>query len=191
MKHSDPSDDATSLSRLADACCWLQKQLIAALMIAVVVFITFNVASRALGLAIYWVDELVIYIAIWAAMLGAAVSVRTQQHIAVGLLASYLNPRRRSYLAVFNHAVMVLFSIALLGFCWLWFDPWLLLRTAGNLNEFASRNFNFIYHEPTSTLGFSKFWAWLIMPVNAVSMLLYSLTNLLEALRATRGSNTP
>lgn len=171
--------------RLADRCCWLQRQAIGLLMVALVVLIALNVLTRALGMAIYWVDELAVYLAIWAALLGAAVALRNRQHIAVNLLTLRLGGRqRRRHLMLAIDTVVLLFSLGLIVLCWLWFDPLPLIALGGDMDVFVADNFNFIYREPTSTLGVRKFWAWLIMPIAAASMCLYSLANLLETLFA-------
>ena len=51
---------------------------------------------------------------------------------------------------------VVLFSLSLVAFNWLCFDPLLLYAVDFEIPEFIRASFNFIYKEQTSTLGIAK-----------------------------------
>ncbi|QTF92169.1 MAG: TRAP transporter small permease, partial [Halomonas sp. BM-2019] len=72
--------------------------------------------------------------------------------------------------------------LALLWLCWRWYQPLALWQAGFDIQTFQGETFNFIYVENTSTLGIKKFWAWLILPWFAASLLLHGLVNLGQAL---------
>ena len=149
-----------------------------------VCLILLNVVTRALNVALFWVDELAIYAMIWAFMLGAAATVRTRQGIAIALVRDYLDPRGRAWLALVSDTFVVLFSLSLVAFNWLWFDPLLLYAVDFEIPEFIRASFNFIYKEQTATLGIAKWWVWLIMPLMAILMSWHAVANWIDSLHA-------
>ena len=72
------------------------------------------------------------------------------------------------------------FAAGLFVMCLKWYDPIGLIRYGFDFEEFAAGTYNFIYQEPTNTLGISKIWIWLIVPIVSLSMMLHALANLLE-----------
>jgi len=148
---------------------------------ATVVLILLNVVTRALSVALFWVDELAVYTMIWAFMLGAAATVRTRQGVAITLARDYLSPRARAWLALAGDTIVALFSVSLIAFNWLWFDPLLLVAVDFDMPAFVRASFNFIYREQTSTLGIAKWWVWLIMPLMAALMSWHACANWLDS----------
>ena len=76
--------------------------------------------------------------------------------------------------------IMLLFAIALLVLCWLWYEPLALIESGFDFDRFAQSTFKFIYSEPTNTIGIRKFWIWLAVPLMAVNMSIHALANLVE-----------
>jgi TRAP-type C4-dicarboxylate transport system permease small subunit len=176
----------STIGRSADKLMHWQRNLVGALVAFTVLLILLNVVTRALNVALFWVDELAIYSMIWAFMLGAAATVRGRQGIAISLAHDYASPRARAWLALTSDSVVLLFSLSLMAFNWLWFDPLLLVSVDFEIPAFIKASFNFIYKEQTSTLGIAKWWVWLIMPLMAVLMSLHALANWLDSLVSQR-----
>jgi TRAP-type C4-dicarboxylate transport system permease small subunit len=156
---------------------------------ALTCLIVLNIVTRALGSAIFWVDELAIYVMIWMAFIGASVMVRLRMGVAVTLVTDLLPPGLQRAISRFVDAILLGFAVALLVLCWLWYDPVALIRSGFDLDRFAADTFKFIYTEPTSTIGIQKFWVWLAVPVMSVAMTLHALANLLEGPPRALGSD--
>lgn len=179
----------TTLGAIADRVTQWQRNSVGALVVLTTALILLNVVTRALNVALFWVDELAVDAMIWAFMLGAAATVRTRQGIAITLVGDYVHPRARTLLALTCDSVVVLFALTLVAFNWLWFDPLLLVAVDFEIPAFIRASFNFIYKEQTTTLGVAKWWVWLVMPLMAVLMTLHAFANWLESLEALVFSN--
>ena len=84
---------------------------------------------------------------------------------------------------IFVDAVTLAFGLLLIWFCWTWFDPVNLWSAGFDTRTFQGATFNFIYAEPTTTLGIRKVWLWLIIPVFAAGFTLHAVSNALRTLR--------
>ena len=167
--------------RLARAETWLAGGLVA----AVFLLLMGNVVSRALGRPLIWTDELAIYLMVCAAFLGASAGLATRQHIAVMLLPDALPPEWARRLALGVDGLRLMFFATLGVLVWRWFDP-VALWQAGSAHEFSRATFNFIYQEPTVTLGVRKLWFWLVLPVFCLTGTLHVAARLAETLRGGR-----
>ncbi|MGX1101494.1 TRAP transporter small permease [Amorphus sp. MBR-141] len=147
----------------------------------IALFILLNVVTRTMGTSIFWVDEAAIASMVWMAFLGASASIHYRSSVAVTLIPDAL-PTRAAVLAgkLVDVLVLVFFAV-LLVLTFHWFDPLTLARLGFAKDAFSGRTFNFIYAETTTTLGFPKFWLWLIMPIFAVGSAIHALSNLLSA----------
>lgn len=161
---------------LAIAEMWMAALLAALLS----VLILLNVVSRALGMAIYWVDELAIYAMVWMTFLATSVVIKRRQTLSVTLIVDLLPTKGRVWLGLFSDLMVLLFAGLLLVFCIRWFDPFTLYQHGFDSGAFQMQTFNFIYAESTNTLGLKKFWIWLALPFVAVTLLLHASVNLLE-----------
>lgn len=123
-----------------------------------------NAALRALGHPLIWGDELAINLMVWTAFLGASIAIATRQQVAVTLLSEALHEKARLYLALFVDLLVLCAILLLASLVWHWFDLPGLLRS-GSPAELATQTYNFIYQEPTVTLGFPKAILWGILPV--------------------------
>ncbi len=144
-----------------------------------------NVVTRAAGSPLIWVDELAIYAMIWMAFMGTSLAIRHRGHIAVTLLSDGLRPHGRRVMVAFVDALLLALMTVFIALVWNWFDP-VGLIAAGDLSTFSRTTFNFIYQEPTTTLGLRKVWFWLIMPVFALCGTLHAAANLIDSLCALR-----
>ena len=183
---SSPARLIRLCTAVADGVLEWQRRAVGLLVAITVGLILLNVVTRSLQMALFWVDELAVYTMIWAFMLGAAATVRTREGIAVELLRSWLGERNRRRLRLVNDLLVLCFAVVLLICNWLWFDPVLLLSVKFEMAEFIRQSFNFVYRDPTSTLGIAKAWVWAVMPLMAVSLFLFSVANCLDSVTALR-----
>ncbi|MDO5641934.1 MAG: TRAP transporter small permease [Paracoccus sp. (in: a-proteobacteria)] len=145
-----------------------------------------NVASRFIGAPLLWADELAVLLMAMAAFLAASAALDGRQHIAVTLLPERLGPGGAAAMALIVDLVLLGFMLFLGWMVWAWFDP-IALMAAGSADAFAASSFNFIYQEPTVTLGLRKFWFWLVMPVFVICGTIHCLAQVETDLRRLKG----
>lgn len=159
------------------------ETLVAGLLaLAIVILLLINVATRTFGMPLFWVDELAIYAMVWMGFLGASLAIHYRQHIAVTVCIDFLPIRAHMFMLAVIDAMMLFLFVVLAVFVWQWFDPIAVLQ-ADSLSEIGAKTFNFIYDEPTTTLGVRKFWFWLILPVFCVFVTFHSVKNLVDSVR--------
>lgn len=163
---------------------WARIEMFAAAVLAAVVsvLILFNVATRAMRQAVFWVDEAAIYAMVAMAFFAASASIARREAISITLIVDILSARAQRLMWLFVDLVTLVAGLLLIWACWIWFDPLTLIAVDFDLRAFRSQTFNFIYAEPTSTLRMPKFWFWLVMPVFASGFTLHALSNLLKTL---------
>jgi TRAP-type C4-dicarboxylate transport system permease small subunit len=166
--------------RISNSILSVEKRVITILAAALVLLILLNIASRAAGAAIFWIDELAVYAMIWMTLIGASAMLRMRTGIAVTLATDLLPRRARRVAAASVDCLLLLFAIVLLALCWQWYDPLALIRSGFDFDVFAASTSKFIYTEPTSTLEIKKFWLWLAVPIAALDMTTHALANLVE-----------
>ncbi len=155
----------------------------ACILIAAVAMLTLlNVFTRYSGYALYWVDEAAIYSMVWATLVATSLSVRQRVLITISLLIDAVGKRVRRVMVIANDLLMLVFGLFMIWLCWRWFDPLALIRADFDVDEFVMATGNFIYGEPTNTLGIRKFWVWLILPVFAVTITIHGVANALASL---------
>ncbi len=189
MKHSN-SEEVTdrggvigkSLIAFSDRIVRIERPVMGLLVAGIFFVVLLNLVCRSLGWALYWADELAIYLMIWAAMVGASISIKLRTGIAVRLLHDWLPQPAVRLVDTLVDVLILLSALCLLVFCWIWYDPVTLIRYGFDVAEFKSSTFNFIYNEPTVTLQIKKFWLWMIMPMIAASMTLHAGANLLQSI---------
>jgi len=161
---------------------WARIELTAAAVLAVSVtlLILLNVVTRSLGAALYWVDELAIYAMAWMTFLGASAGLHYGHAVAVTILTDSLPPAIRTIVAKLVDLIVLGFACFMIWFCWRWFSPLELARHGFDTEAFQGATFNFIYAEPTTTLGIPKVWVWSVMWLFSVGATVHSLANLLD-----------
>jgi TRAP-type C4-dicarboxylate transport system permease small subunit len=150
--------------RLSRTVARFEARAAGLIVLAIFIILMGNVVSRTLAKPLIWTDELAVNLMAWAAFIGASLGLANRQHIAVSLLPDMLSLQGRMMMAVAVDAALLLFFAVFAILLWQWFDPLTLWR-AGSLQAFSAQSFNFIYEEPTVTLGIRKLWFWLILPV--------------------------
>jgi TRAP-type C4-dicarboxylate transport system permease small subunit len=161
------------LSRISSALARGESVVIGALMVSIFVLLMLNVVSRALGSPVIWVDEAAVFLMIWVALFGASLALAKREHLAVTLLSDTLTSRPQTLLSVMVDLSLFGFFVIFAIVLWRWFDPLTLWR-AGSVTVFSRDTFNFIYQEPTVTLGLRKVWVWLILPVFCLNGLIHT-----------------
>jgi TRAP-type transport system small permease protein len=169
-----------ALERLSAAVARVEAALAAALILGVCGLILLNIATRSFGNALYWVDEAAIYCMVWSAFLGASVTVRNRSALAIDLLKDVVGPGAARALGRLVQLLVLGFGLAVLWLAFAWYDPVGLARAGWDTAAFSGATFNFIYQEPTLTIGFAKWPIWLIMPVFGATVALHSLANLTD-----------
>lgn len=159
---------------------WARLELGAAalLALAVTVLILLNVVTRTAGAALFWVDELAIYAMAWMTFLGASASLHYRTAVAITLVPDAVGPAAKAAIARAVDVVVFLFGLSMIWFCWRWFLPLDMARAGFDPMTFQGQTFNFIYAEPTSTLGWPKWIFWLVMWLFALGATLHSLAHL-------------
>lgn len=171
-----------AIQTLSNGLGWCERGLMRALVLALPLMILVNVTGRALKMPIFWLDELAVLTMVWLAMIGLSATLKSRDAVAVTLLHDAVSPTLRRGLQCISDVLVLVFAVAMLVLCYLWFDPLLLISTGFDFQAFAAQSFNFIYEEPTATLGIAKVWFWLILPLVALSSSVHALANLLRTL---------
>lgn len=150
----------------------------------IVLLIVVNIITRAAGNAIYWVDEMVIYLMVWMVFMSLPLLIHLRKNIAVNIVSSFLKGRIKSAFEIFSEVVVLCLSIFMLYLSCLWFNPLDLMMNGFDFELFAGNTFNYIYHEPTNTLSVDKYLVWLIMPLSALLCSIHAFTNIFELLKS-------
>ena len=111
-----------------------------------------------------------------AGFLAASLAVAEDRHIAVTLLPDSVPALARPLGWIAGLVVLGFFG-ALCWLCWRWLAPADLLA-AGSVEAFQTRTLNFVYSEPTMTLGIRKVWFCLAVPVFALTGFVHVLARL-------------
>lgn len=168
------------LSSVSAAWARVELTFAALLAVSITVLILLNVVTRSLGAALFWVDELAIYAMAWMTFLGASAALHYGQNVAVTIVTDALPPAIRLVLARLVDVIVLAFAVFMIWFCWRWFSPIEFARHGFDARAFQGATFNFIYAEPTTTLGIKKAWVWSVMWLFALGATLHSLANLLS-----------
>jgi len=179
------------LHRISAAWARVEMFLAAVLAGAVTGLILLNVITRSMRRAIYWVDEAAIYAMVAMAFLAASAAIERREAISITLISDTLNPAGQKAVRLFVDVMTLTAAALLIATCWIWFAPLQIWAADFDIRTFQGQTFNFIYSEPTTTLGFPKFWVWLVMPVFALGLTLHAVSNLVKTLRGDHDSTRP
>lgn len=142
--------------------------------------ILLNIVSRSIGYAIYWVDELAIYVMIWMTFFTTSVMLKQRSSVSVTLLSDACQPKIRYWLDTVCDLLVLLFALLMLWLCIRWYDPIGLYQADMDVFAFQGDTFNFMYSENTNTIGVKKFWIWLALPLFSLSLTIHAAHNLFE-----------
>ncbi|GAB5446861.1 TRAP transporter small permease [Gymnodinialimonas sp.] len=168
------------LTRLSVAWARIELSLAALLAVGVTLLILLNVVTRSLNNALFWVDEAAIYTMVWMTFLGASAAIQSRQQVAITILTDPLPRGAKRVAAKLVDLAVFIFACAMLYFCWRWYLPLTIIGTGFDTMAFQGATFNFIYAEPTSTIGIQKWIIWLVMPLFSCGVFLHATAHLLD-----------
>ncbi len=143
---------------------------VAALMAAAVFNVSWQVASRfLLGSPSSFTDELARYLLVWIGLLGGAYAAGERRHIAVDLLPGRLEAKAGRALALFTHAVVMLFALAAM------------VGGGGRLVWLS-----FALGQTTAALGMPLGVVYTVVPLAGLLVAFYAACGLLETMRVGR-----
>lgn len=160
----------------------IERGVVILLVAAIFLLILLNIVTRAAGRPIIWVDELAIYLMVMTCFVGTSLTVRQRLDFAMTLLLDRLGAAARSRANQALTLVGLAYALFILWCCWRLFDPLGLARSGFDAAQFASRTMNFLYTEPTQTLGIPKWPVYLVLPAYGIGLTLHVLANLVEDL---------
>ncbi|MBY4891310.1 TRAP transporter small permease subunit [Rhodobacteraceae bacterium N5(2021)] len=168
------------LQRVSGAWARVELAVAAVLAVGVTLLILLNVVTRSAGNAIYWVDEAAIYTMVWMTFLGASAAIASRQQVAITVLTDPLPEGAKRVAAKLVDVAVFAFACAMIYFCWRWYMPLALAEAGFETMAFQRATFNFIYAEPTSTIGIQKWIIWLVMPLFSLGVFLHATAHLLN-----------
>lgn len=107
--------------------------------------------------------------------LAASACLQARSNIAMTLVQDLVPDFLQRLMSVVVDLLMLIFVSFFLVMVWKWFDLLGLYKNQWDIMAFSADTFNFIYEEPTQTLGIRKFWVWLILPVFSFTSVLHCL----------------
>lgn len=167
------------IGRVSAGWARVELTLAACLAVSISGLILLNVVTRSLGAALFWVDELAIYAMAWMCFLGASAALHYGHTVAVTILTDALPAKAQFILTKVVDLIILVFALLMVWFCWRWYSPLVLAQHGFNTEAFQGATFNFVYAEPTTTLGVRKFWVWLVMWLFALGATLHATANLI------------
>lgn len=167
------------IGRISAAWARIELACAATLAAAITLLILLNVVTRSFGTALFWVDELAIYAMAWMTFLGASAALHFGHSVAVTILTDAMPAPLRRATAKLVDVIVLIFALVMIWFCWRWFAPLGLAQQGFDIKAFQGATFNFIYAEPTTTLGIKKAWVWSVMWLFALGAALHATANLL------------
>jgi len=166
------------LFRLSATWARIELGCAAVLAVCVTLLILLNVVTRTAGNALFWVDELAIYAMVWMTFLGASAALHHRNSVAITLVTDAVPAPVRQAIVKLVDIIVFAFALTMLWFAWRWFMPLEFARAGFDAQAFQGRTFNFIYAEPTLTLGVQKYLFWLVMWLFALGATLHSAMHL-------------
>jgi TRAP-type C4-dicarboxylate transport system permease small subunit len=159
-----------------------EKVLVTAFVAAIFALILLNIATRAAGRPLIWVDELAIYLMVATCFIGTSLTVRQRLDFAVTLVIDTLGQAKRKVVDATLTAIGLAYGLFLVVLCWRLFDPVQLARSGFDIVAYTAASLNFLYTDPTQTLGIPKWVALLVLPLYAVGVSIHCVANLVEDL---------
>ena len=169
------------IARISALWARIELFLAAILALTVTLLILLNVITRSMGAALFWVDELAIYAMAWMTFLGASAAFHYRTTVSVTILTDALPVTLNRIAAKLVDLIVLVFALFMIWFCWRWYSLFELARHGFNIESFQGATFNFIYAEPTTSLGIKKVWIWAVLWLFALGATLHSLANLLTS----------
>lgn len=180
-----------SSQRLSARVAWAERGLVMFFIAAIFALILLNVVTRAGGRPLVWVDEAAICLMVMACFVGTSLTVRQRLDFAMTLVLDRLDERQRRWSNRLLSLVGLAYALFVLWCCWRMFDPLGLARSGFDLAKFTAGTMNFLYAEPTQTLGIPKWIVYLVLPVYGIGLSIHTFANLCEDLGWARVGGAP
>lgn len=108
------------MSRLDRALTWIENTVAAAsLGLAALLAILGVILRYTFGYVIFWGEEAVIYLIILSTFVGAAVTLRHNEHVNIDILPLLLGDRGKRAVAVLGALVTVVYCAVIGGYAWI------------------------------------------------------------------------
>lgn len=150
----------------------MTQMLNAALIVAVALLVfsvCWGVFTRyVLGAQANWTEELARFLLIWIALLGGAVAFGTRSHLGVDYFVGKLHPEGGKLMAVAAHLIVLLFAVSIFL-----------------VGGFQVVRDSLLMEQTTPALGWKMGYVYLALPIAGLFMVIYTLENIVETLRAT------
>jgi TRAP-type C4-dicarboxylate transport system permease small subunit len=175
------------LRRASLALAALERRLVILGMALILALILLNVATRAAGAALFWVDEAAVFAMVFVTFIGASWLVHLRLDFAVTLLTDPLPTPLRHAARVVADLTVLFFGLLMVVLCWWWFDLPGIAGQGWDVQAYFLETFNGIYGERPTTIPIRKFWFFLVMPWFALTLTLHAVANLAEDVVAMLG----
>lgn len=163
------------LKRLNQSTVWLLKLLLVILFTLLTLDVLWGVASRyLLGGQASWSEEVARLLMVWLGLLGAALVARENKHLGMDTLARSLSPGAARVAAIISQMVILLFSACIMAW--------------GGFELVSER---FARGQLLPSLGISKGWFYLALPISGVLISLYAVEALWAILQSESRSARP
>ncbi len=177
--------------RASSAVARLERVLVISFVGMIFALILLNIITRAAGRPLVWVDELAIYLMVMTCFVGTSLTVRQRLDFAMTLALDQLGLQGRNRANRVLSLVGLAYALFIVWCCWRMFDPAGLWLDRFDLDKFTARTMNFLYTEPTQTLGIPKWIVYLVLPVYGVGLSIHTFANLCEDLGWARPEALP
>lgn len=174
------------LGRLSRCIAWVEIGIGSLLVALILSLMIAGMMARGLGAPLIWSDELAIGAMVWLAFIGGSLAIATGMHMVMGLLPETLAPPNVYLVSLLNNFLVLIFLLLSGLVIWNWLDfPG--LWAAGSGQAYAETSFNFLYTDPTLTLGVRKIWFWLIMPISTICGLIHVMALIAKDIQSLAG----
>lgn len=184
MEAHKPSPHPTPIRKrilaLSQTLLKIERIVLITLIGAILTLVLANIFMTASGRSLYWADELAINLMIVSTFVGMSMLTARQSHPSVSLLREFLRPHYAYWLDLIVSLFTLCFCLAMIVLAWIWFDPIGLIKANFNLQAYAGTTKNFMYLEPTNTLGIAKFWIWLTIPICFFAMTFHAFAQIVQ-----------
>lgn len=148
---------------------WMIAALNAGLIISVallVLDVVWGVFTRyVMGEQASWTEELARFLLVWVSLLGGAVAFGTKGHLGVDYFVGLLHPDSRKQMAIFSHAVVLFFAVAVF------------LLGGGRVVADA-----LAVEQTTPALGWKMGHVYLALPIAGIFIVIFTIENLIETI---------
>lgn len=178
------------LNRISALVASVERKLVITFVGGIFLLILLNIVTRAIGKPLIWVDEASIFLMVMTCFVGTSLTVRQRLDFAMTLVLDHLDTKMRTRFNRILAVIVVAYAFFIVWCCWRLFDPLELWRHGFDTAKYATASMNFVYTEPTQTLGIAKWWVYLVLPLYGLGISIHSLANLWEDFGWTKSTSS-